>query len=245
LRILLVNDDGILADGINAAYVALSKEHEVLALAPDRERSASSHSITARAPVKITPIELPSGGKGYSCSGTPADCARLGIEIFGSPRFDMVVSGINNDTNLGFDTNYSGTVGGALEGTGAKIPSIAFSIQKTDFIDWVGAGKVVLEIVTKYADWDIPPNVALNVNMPFHFKPGDYSWAPIQAVCAKETFDVTRYPDGSMDCTRSRESVPQLISPFSDVELFQKGRITISPLVPVSTHWDVLYRLRS
>jgi 5'-nucleotidase len=245
LRILLTNDDGIHAEGINAAYQALIKDHEVFAIAPDRERSASSHSITMRVPLKVIPAELLGGGKGYSTTGTPADCTRLGLELFGSPRFDMVVSGINNDTNLGFDTNYSGTVAGALEGTGAKIPAISFSIQKTDFIDWTGAGKVVAEVVAKHASWDIPPNVAINVNMPFDFKPGQYAWAPIQIGAAPETFSVVKHPDGSMDCTRSRESVPEVVTPLSDVDLFQKSFITISPLVPVSTYWDVLYRHRS
>ena len=112
MHILLVNDDGIHAPGIRTlAQTLASRGHRVSVCAPDRERSAASHSITLREPVTAQRVDLPGAETAYAASGTPADCARLGLYLI--PDAEMVISGINNGPNLGGACIYSGTVGAA------------------------------------------------------------------------------------------------------------------------------------
>src|SRR5579862_5766098 len=128
MRILLTNDDGILAPGILAARDALSALGDVFVVAPERPRSAAGHAITLHKPLRIAPLSLPDGGKGYATSGTPTDCVTLGYDIIMEGRCDLVVSGINAGANLGWDLTYSGTVAAAIEGAVLGLPAIAISL---------------------------------------------------------------------------------------------------------------------
>jgi 5'-nucleotidase len=244
LRILLTNDDGLLADGINAAHRALTGAgHKVLACAPDRERSASSHSVTMRTPLKVTPTTMLTGAIGYAVSGTPADSARLGIELFNDPPFDLVVSGVNNDTNLGFDTNYSGTVAGALEACGNSIAAIAVSVEKKSPFHWDKVGSVLTDVVSKLSLWNLPIGTALNVNIPHTILNKEYVWVVTQQKAAPDHLDIVKFPDGSMEVTRHRDSFPDLLEDFTDVDYIQRGYVTLTPIIPVSTNLEVLLRL--
>jgi len=122
VKILITNDDGINSDGLNALVSALS-DHEVWVVAPDRERSASSQSITIKDPVRIHKL----GERIYTCSGTPADCVVFSLNTIIETMPDMILSGINHGTNLGIDLLYSGTAAAARQGALAGIPSIALS----------------------------------------------------------------------------------------------------------------------
>ncbi len=169
MRILLTNDDGIRADGIQRLAKELEKEHELIIVAPDIERSAQSHAITLFKPLVIKELELEGiRAKAYSVSGTPADCVRAGMEALADGPIDLVFSGINMGLNSGMDILYSGTVSAAIEASIYNIPSIAVSAEYVD-------KKVNFDIAASYAskilERSIPEikdtNIVLNINTPY------------------------------------------------------------------------------
>lgn len=135
MRILITNDDGIRAPGLFALARAAQQLGTVKVVAPDRERSACGHSMTLRDPLRIREAHLPGleNIEAYEVNGVPVDCVNIGLTIAYPEGCDLVLSGINNGPNLGFDVTYSGTVAGALEGVINGIPSIAFSMAT--FVD--------------------------------------------------------------------------------------------------------------
>lgn len=129
MHFLLVNDDGFRAEGIRTlARIAMEQGHRVTISAPDRERSGESHSFTALNVLRAKPFHE-DGFEGWSVTGTPADCARLGIYLLRDDMPDMVFSGINHGANMGGACVYSGTVGAAMEASMAGVPSIATSLH--------------------------------------------------------------------------------------------------------------------
>lgn len=126
-RILLSNDDGIEGPGLVALAEALAGLGELRIVAPDRDRSATSHAITVRDSLRVEPVNLNGRWKAHTVSGTPADCVKLGVlELYPDPP-DLVVTGINPGANLGIDVFYSGTVAGAAEAALLGIPAVAVS----------------------------------------------------------------------------------------------------------------------
>jgi len=160
--ILLTNDDGIQAAGLHALVRVAQELGEVRVVAPDRERSGVSHAITLSEPLRVR-----SFGEGrWSLNGTPADCVFIAVNHLLDRRPDLLVSGINRGPNLGGDVLYSGTVGGAMEGTIHGIPSVALSlISAADFAfdEVLPAVRTLLEEVIRQG---LPPEVTLNVNIP-------------------------------------------------------------------------------
>ncbi len=124
MKILLTNDDGIDAEGLSALREAFSARHEVWVVAPENERSGSSHGITLRDPVRVRR----SSERVFSCRGTPVDCVMLSLLGLVPPGIDLLVSGINHGPNLGTDILYSGTASAACQGVLMGVPSIAVSI---------------------------------------------------------------------------------------------------------------------
>lgn len=114
MNILVTNDDGIMAPGINILAQKLAEKHSVLVVAPDVERSATGHAITIRTPLWAKEVKVGEKTVGYAINGTPADCVKLGILAIADFEIELVVSGINKGPNLGTDILYSGTVSGAL-----------------------------------------------------------------------------------------------------------------------------------
>ena len=133
MRILLTNDDGISAPGLQAARRALRELDgvEVDVIAPDSNRSATARSITTRSPLSVEEVEFGDGDVGYATDGTPVDCVRFAELGLVGGRPDLIVSGINHGANLGDDITYSGTVAAALEGIVLGIPAVAFSQQSS------------------------------------------------------------------------------------------------------------------
>ncbi|MFN8138993.1 MAG: 5'/3'-nucleotidase SurE [Fimbriimonadales bacterium] len=129
MRILLTNDDGIHATGLKVLAEVASEFGEVVVCAPDRERSACGHSMTLRDPLRLTQVADVAGQAAFQVNGLPVDCINLGLHEL-IPDCDLVLSGINNGPNLGWDSTYSGTVGGALEGSVNGIRSVALSVAK-------------------------------------------------------------------------------------------------------------------
>ncbi|NOX33299.1 MAG: 5'/3'-nucleotidase SurE [Deltaproteobacteria bacterium] len=166
MRILLTNDDGYNAPGIQALYKALGSRHEVMLAAPDREKSAVGHGITLNEPIRIDKINLDGGGYGYAIAGTPADCVKLALfELCTSPP-DLVVSGINPGSNTGINLNYSGTVGAAREGALNGLLSIAVSIKRGKITDLHGMAGFITTLADRIRDHGLPHGTFLNINAP-------------------------------------------------------------------------------
>ena len=127
MRILVTNDDGIRAPGLRALVDAVKPFGEVKVVAPDRERSCCAHALTMRDPLRISAFEW-DGCEAFEVNGFPADCVNVALSIGFPEGCDLVLSGINNGPNLGFDVTYSGTVGGAMEGAVNGVRAIALSV---------------------------------------------------------------------------------------------------------------------
>ena len=167
MRLLCTNDDGFLAHGLKCLIAAAEPLGEVTVVAPDREQSATSHSLTLHHPVR--PIQR--GERRWQIDGTPTDCVMLAVEALMPERPDFVLSGINHGQNMGEDVLYSGTVAAAMEGISIGIPSIAFSFAGGDLRADVTMLDDQIESLTKLLSHltslpAFPPDTLLNVNLP-------------------------------------------------------------------------------
>ena len=165
-RILVTNDDGVRAKGIQALAEALAPLGEVVVVAPGREVSAVGHALTLHHPLRLEHLR----DSIYALDGTPTDCVNIGIAAVLRGLPDLVVSGINNGLNIGDDVTYSGTGSGALEGALLGVPSIAVSLQqgpgewgKWDFAE---AARVASEVAARVLQRGLPRWTFLNVNVP-------------------------------------------------------------------------------
>jgi len=147
MRILLTNDDGIHAPGIEAMATPLRDMGDLTVVAPDVEQSAVSHSITLSVPLRVRKVERNGEFFGYGVSGAPADCVKIALAALCDERPDVLVSGINHGANVGIDVFYSGTVAAAIEAAFVGVPSIAASIEVGPDADLAYAAEVVCEQV--------------------------------------------------------------------------------------------------
>ena len=163
IRILVSNDDGINSAGLDALAEVLKTVGEVFIIAPDREQSAASHTLSLHHPLRVEEISETI----YSVDGTPTDCVNLAVNgLLKDKKPDLVVSGINKGENLGDDITYSGTVSAAMEGTLLGIPSIAVSIATKNNFYFETASYYAL-LITKYVlRKGLPEGTLLNVNIP-------------------------------------------------------------------------------
>ena len=174
MRILLTNDDGIAAAGLQALRRALLEVPgvELAVVAPDRNRSAMARSITTRRPLWVEEVDFEDGTIGYATDGTPVDCVRLArLGLVGGHEPELVVSGINHGSNLGDDITYSGTVAAALEAIVLGLPGIAVSQQsralELDFrFVFDVAASFTASLVAELASSPLAPGTLLNINVP-------------------------------------------------------------------------------
>jgi 5'-nucleotidase len=176
VRILLTNDDGISAPGLQAARRALRELDgvEVEVVAPDSNRSATARSITTRSPLTIEEVEFGDGDRGFATDGTPVDCVRFAELGLVGGRPDLIVSGINHGANLGDDITYSGTVAAALEGIVLGIPAVAVSQQSSGGgmgyvsgrFEFAVAAAFTAQLVAELAKRSMPEATLINVNCP-------------------------------------------------------------------------------
>ena len=165
MRLLLVNDDGIYAEGIYRLAKELEKTYELIIVAPEDERSAQSQAITIGKSLMVREVEIGDlKSKAYSVSGTPADCVRVALDKLIDEPIDMVLSGINMGVNLGMDILYSGTVSAAIEANIHKLPSMALSAEfnngNVNYDTAVKYGRCILE---KSKDDFIKNNIVLSI----------------------------------------------------------------------------------
>ena len=162
MRILVSNDDGYFAPGIAALAEALSSLGEVTVVAPERDRSGASNSLTLDRPLSL---KRTSNGF-YHVNGTPTDCVHLAVTGMLEHLPDMVVSGVNHGANMGDDTVYSGTVAAATEGFLLGVPSIAVSLVSKSAADFTAAARVARDLAERFMHRPFPHPVLLNVNVP-------------------------------------------------------------------------------
>ncbi|AZS49263.1 5'/3'-nucleotidase SurE [Entomomonas moraniae] len=162
MYILISNDDGVNAPGIKALYDALANDGDCKVLAPMRDMSGTSNSLTLNRP--LYPTYLENGFVGID--GTPADCVHLGMNGFFDNKPDLVVAGINLGANLGDDVLYSGTVAAATEGRFTAMPSFAFSLVSKTTTHLATAAYYAKNIIKEYAKLELPKHTVLNVNIP-------------------------------------------------------------------------------
>lgn len=162
MKILISNDDGVLAPGIRALATELSTVADIDVMAPDRNRSGASNSLTLSRPLRVR--QLDSGH--YSVEGTPTDCVHLALTGFLDKSIDMVVSGINDGANLGDDILYSGTVAAAMEGRYLGTPAIAISMVGETIQHYQTAAVIAKQLVLQLRQNPLPFKTILNVNVP-------------------------------------------------------------------------------
>ena len=162
MKILVSNDDGYLATGINVLADALAEIADVVVVAPDRNRSAASNSLTLQNPLRISQV----GDNRYRVNGTPSDCVHLALTGFLEEEPDLVVSGINHGANLGDDVIYSGTVAAAMEGRFLGFPTIAVSLVGRRMQHFDTAARIAAELVQRLERNPLPSEFIFNVNVP-------------------------------------------------------------------------------
>jgi len=162
VKILVSNDDGYLATGINVLAEALSALAEVVVVAPDRNHSGASNSLTLHSPLRIHEVSP----RRYFVNGTPSDCVHLALSGFLDFEPDIVVSGVNHGANLGDDVIYSGTVAAAMEGRFLGFPAIAVSLVEQGDEHFDTAAQVACDLVRKLQGRMLDADVILNVNVP-------------------------------------------------------------------------------
>ena len=237
--LLVTNDDGVHAPGIRALAAALAGLGEVHVVAPDREVSACSQSLTLKHPLRAEKIDT----RVHAVDGTPADCVNLAIVKLLPERPALVISGINRGANLGDDIFYSGTVGGAREGTFFGVPSIALSLAAKAETDFTHAAAFAARLVELVLGKGLPERTLLNVNVP----PGEPRGAAITVQGRREhegtileALDPRRRTYYWIEEGRDR----WLSDEMSDIHAVRQGLISITPLQTDTTHHAVLQAFR-
>lgn len=244
MRILITNDDGINSQGIFALAREFINEGEVIISAPDRQRSASSHSITMGNPITVKEHDFHGMDiKAYAVSGTPADCVKLALEKLIDGEVDAVVSGINDGANLGTDVLYSGTVSAAIEAALLDIPSMAVSqVMRTVKQDYSTAAYYARKIFKKMIGEDFKKGTVLNVNVPY------CSREEIKGIMAtglgtvrytnsyKEGFS----PNGNRTYTLAGEIIKTDNGSTTDIYAVENKYISITPMHYELTKYDYI-----
>ncbi len=241
MKILLTNDDGIFSKGLKALAEKLSAEHEVWIVAPDGERSGSSHSITLREPTKIHKV----GDREYACGGTPVDCVILSFLGLLPVKIDLVISGINKGPNLGTDITYSGTAAAARQGALMGKPSIAVSINSYQ-------PPFYFEYPARFLSENIELFVKLwsddhfvNINFPDRiekFSRVEITYPGLRIY--KDTLEKYKAPNGNLYCFLGGEAPTSRKEAGTDSYAVSKGRISISPILihPANEKIEKKYR---
>ena len=241
-RILLTNDDGIGARGLQALYDALKRVGDIIIVAPDSERSAVGHAITLSDPLRVKQINDYS----YSTTGTPADCVKLAVRAILKKRPDMVISGINLGPNTGFSVLYSGTVSGATEGVILGIPSIAVSLGTFVNPDYSFAAEFAGKVALKVIKQGLPKGILLNINVPAVPK------KKIKGVCITrqskkafvEKFDKRIDPRKQVYYWLMGEVIDLAGEQDSDIDAINKNFVSITPLHCDMTEYSFMDELK-
>ena len=240
--ILITNDDGIQSEGLKVLRDALATLGSVAVVAPDREKSTTSHAITLHRPLRVSWISE----RYCAVDGTPADCVNLSINGILKSRPKILVSGINKGENLGDDVTYSGTVSAAIEGTLIGIPSVAVSLVARENFKFEAAAAFSRKVVSLVLEHGLPKDTLLNVNVPN---------LPIRDIKGVE---ITRqgkrvYGDAVVEKIDPRGKKYYWIGgdilgyrhiPGSDFDAISRDKISVTPLKLDLTDYKMLKKLK-
>ena len=252
MRILVSNDDGIHANGIKVLVEALGKEHEVYVVAPDRERSASGHSLTMQTPLRVEEVELIDGAKQcWATTGTPGDCVKLAISAILSEdkKPDLVISGINHGPNLGGDILYSGTVSCAMEGALMGIPSVAISLASLEHEreNFRVSADFMVKLLKKLENYKIPDKTVLNINVPGLAKSDiiDAVATELGGRMYTDCYDKRIDPRGKVYYWLAGELVTETEDSSTDIAAIRNNKISITPITYDMTRRGYLEELET
>ncbi len=246
MRILLTNDDGVTSNGLLTLAKVLSKKHEVCVVAPESERSAVGHAITIHLPIWVKELSICEYAKVYATTGTPADCVKLGIDVFFEDP-DLVISGVNRGPNLGTDVIYSGTVSGALEGAMNGIPSIAVSSADYANPNFESAAVFISKFIETFDFSTLPPFTALNVNVPALPYEEIKGWRFTRQSKRRweDYFEARKDPFGRTYYWMMGSVVEDDDDPDADYRAVKEGYVSITPISVFLTNEDYLAKLKS
>lgn len=233
MRILVVNDDGIEAEGIRHLAALAKQIGEVWVVAPKTQCSAMSSRITVCGDLVVRREEFPVDDvTAYSVSGTPADCVKVALSYLMKEKPDIVFSGINDGYNAGCDIQYSGTVGAAMEALLQGIPAIAFSSEKNGIYDVVE--EYLVPVTRELMQEPIPANEIWNVNFP-GCKVEEYrgikrGCVPAQVQFYLDHYDRAEREDGSFILTASGVPVTEQMPEGTDIRAVQDRYIAIGKI---------------
>jgi 5'-nucleotidase len=239
MRVLLTNDDGIDAIGLQTLRRALLQVPglELAVIAPDSNRSATARSITIRRPIWVKEVDFGDGTSGFATDGTPVDCVRFAtLGLIEGFQADLIVSGVNHGANLGDDITYSGTVAAALEGVVLGLPAVAVS-QLTGTDDWHGgqgmdftaAAAFTARLVDEIDDVPLPAGTLLNVNVPA----GEVTGVEVARLGKRVYRDELslEQEEGGRKLYRIYGPAPDNTDePGTDLHAVGRGRIAVTPL---------------
>lgn len=252
MKILISNDDGIQANGINVLVKILGREHDVYVVAPDRERSASGHSLTMHTPLRVDEVETIEGAKRcWSTSGTPGDCVKIALSAILSEeeKPDLVISGINHGPNLGGDILYSGTVSCAMEGALMGYQSIAVSLASLnhDSENFRMPAEFVAKLIKKLKNYTIPPKTILNINIPALDKEDiiDAVATEMGGRMYTDCYDKRVDPRGKVYYWLAGELVTENENSNTDIVAIRNNKISITPITYDMTRRGHLDNLQS
>lgn len=245
MHVLVSNDDGVESPGIQILAEHLAQLGRVTVVAPDRDRSGASNSLTLDQPLRVTEL----GPDRYRVAGTPTDCVHLALGGLLDSEPAIVVSGINNSANLGDDVLYSGTVAAAMEGRFLGLPAIAVSLATHDRNpqNFATAARAAVRIVARLLQDPLPADTILNVNVP------DRPWEEVRG------FEVTRlgHRHRSEPCIRQLDPRGRTIywigppgdeqdaGPGTDFHAVRMGYISITPITVDLTRYTALEKVAS
>lgn len=233
MKILLTNDDGIHARGINALINELNSLAEIYVVSPDRERSGTGHSITVYEPIKVRPISLSGAKTGWTVGGTPVDCVKLALAKLIDAKIDLVISGINHGSNMGTDVLYSGTVSAAAEGVILGCPAIAVSLDSIDpDMDFTFTARFTRRLVQRVMKLGLNRENLLNVNVPA-IAPEQIKGVRITRLGVRNydnLFDERQDPRGNTYFWLGGGVLQEKQQPNSDVTALQEGYISLTPI---------------
>jgi 5'-nucleotidase len=247
MKVLLTNDDGIYAPGLQALYEELKKDFEVDVVAPDTEMSAVGHAITLTSPLRVQAVHKNGTFFGYGVKGTPADCVKIAVQELLKEPPEIILSGINLGANVGVNVLYSGTVSAATEGAFLGIKSAALSLSTRINPDFHFAARFSREIIRFMVQHGLRERTALNVNIPA------VPFTEIRGVAItrqgmarfKERFERRVDPRGNVYYWLAGETPLEDGIPDADAFALKENKITITPISYDLTCLEEMRRLRT
>jgi len=238
VKILLSNDDGYLAKGINVLADALAEIAELVVVAPDRNHSGASNSLTLHSPLRVHEVAK----NRYFVTGTPSDCVHLALSGLFDEDPDIVVSGINHGANLGDDVIYSGTVAAAMEGRYLGLPAIAVSLVGQQPQHFGTAARVAVDLLERVERRTLPDDILLNVNVP------DLPYEDLKGIEStrlgfrhrSEPMVKTHDPQGREIYWIGPAGPGQDAGPGTDFHAIERGAVAVSPIKVDLTRHEAL-----